>query len=181
MGPGPRRLDAVHSYDLTLASSILLSSRTVRRGVRTWWVPHDLIISWALVLPSPGPGLLARSRVTRKTFACSRRCPGSAALGGTGAGLWVRPACAASAVLLAPGVWLQRLRGGKRNHQKRRTGRVWRGSRCPGVWGAGEGSGMVSGHPELGAALQPLSLYAENNTSLGSGNCGTGREVLECG
>lgn len=40
---------------------------------------------------------------------------------------------------------------------------------------------MASDHPELGAASQPLLLYAENNTSLGSGNCGTGREVLECG
>lgn len=67
MGPGPRRLDAVHSYDLTLASSILLSSRTVRQGVRTWWVPHDLIISWALVLPSPDQDSwhVAGSRVKR--------------------------------------------------------------------------------------------------------------------
>lgn len=40
---------------------------------------------------------------------------------------------------------------------------------------------MASDHPELGAASQPLLLYAEINTSLGSGNCGTGREVLECG
>lgn len=164
MGPGPRRLDAVHSYDLTLASSILLSSRTVRQGVRTWWVPHDLIISWALVLPSPGPGLLARSRVTHKTFACSRRCPGSAALGGTGAGLWVRPACAASAVLLAPGVWLQRLRGGKRNHQKRRTGRVWRDSRCPGVWGAGGGEWNGLRPPGTRCCLAaPLALCREQH------------------
>lgn len=102
MGSESRRLDAVHSYDLTIASSISVSSRTAHQGVRTRCVPSELVLSSTRVLQPPGPVLLARSPVTRESFARFLRCRGSAALGGTGAGLWISPACAASAVLLGP-------------------------------------------------------------------------------
>lgn len=60
---------------------------------------------------------------------------------GPGRGSGLAPPALPPRFSWAPGVWLQRLRGGKRNHQERRTGRVWRDSRCVGSFGGKVGRG----------------------------------------